>query len=223
MTLPIFPIPLGTVGGSTFFKWSPVFFNQSQKTVSGASIDIALASTPLHNFEFIVDWMRDPGTTPGASSFTGSEWRATQGFFMSLGGSLGRFLFLNPDDNNVTAQVIGTYNATGGTFPIVRSYGDPSVAVATETVGFVKIFGTLNVYFNGVLQTSGVNYAINNATPGAPLLALITLPSIGTVITMDFTFYYYCKFADDTMTFEKFINQLWSNQSIKIQSCRPGA
>jgi uncharacterized protein (TIGR02217 family) len=223
MTLPLFPLPIGLgPGGSTYVKWSPVFFNQSQKTVSGASIDVALASTPLHNFEFVYGFLRDQGLL-GAPTFTGSEFKAVMGFFLSTGGSLGRFRFTNPDDNTVLAQPIGTGDGVTDVFTIVRTYGDPSVAVYTEPVGWTHTTGTLNVYYNGGLRANGTDYVIDNSFPGSSRLSCMTTPNLASPITIDMTYDYYCKFTDDTMTHEKFISQLWTIGSVKIQSCRVGA
>ena len=100
MTLPIFPLPIG-LGFNV--SWSPVFFTQSQTTITGASIDVGLAAYPLYQFELTYDFLRDPAGAP-----VDSELQTMLGFYLSMGGSRGRFLYTNPDDNTRTGQAIAT-------------------------------------------------------------------------------------------------------------------
>jgi len=37
------------------------------------------------------------------------------------------------------------------------------------------------------------------------------------------SYYYYCKLANNSNTFEKFMERLWSLNKVSIHSCRPGA
>jgi hypothetical protein len=220
VTLPIYPSFLGLAFN---VKWTPTYFNQTVTTLTGASITVQLAASPLHTFELTYDFLRDAGPL-GSGTFTGSEIKGLMGFFEKMQGSAGRFLFLNPDDNNVLSQPIATFVTGGGAvFPLVRTFGD-NINNATEPVGMIKnITGFYTVYFAGVPQVFGTNYVFNVNIPGDVTLNLITLPGSGTAITADFTYYYYCRFLDDNMTFEKFLNAIWQNQSVKIITCRPGA
>jgi hypothetical protein len=207
-------------------KWSPVFFNQSHKTMTGASIDIGLAQYPLHNFELTYPFLRD---YPTGNMLAGkSELKIMMGFFLNLAGSLGRFDFINPDDYTVLAQIlVNSYDGVTTAFPFVRTYGSSVTFTfsGTEPVGDVILaLGPVHVYYNSVLKTLGVDYTLDLTRPGNNLLGLIgTLPAPGVQITADFSYAYYCKFTDDSLTFDKFVNQIWSAQAVKLQSCRPGA
>jgi len=222
MALPIYPVYQGLTYD---VKWSPVFFVNTQKTQSGASVDVALASTPLHQFELVYNFLRDSGPL-GNALFTGSEFKGMMGFFLSLQGSGGRFLFDNPDDDNVTSQVIASSAQSDGVtdaWPLIRTFGDNTVGTGTEQIGQIHTPGpTTNVYYNGVLKTLSVDYVFDTTIPGQNMLSLINIPPAGQPITMDYSYRYYCKFQDPTLTFNKFLSQVWALQSVKIESCRPG-
>jgi Conserved hypothetical protein 2217 (DUF2460) len=227
-SLPLYPYadPTQFLGLGYKVKWSPIFFNQSVKTLTGASVDIRLAPTPLHAFEL---------TYPFARSNNASiEFENLYATWVAIGGQAGRFAFLNPDDASVTTQAIASRDGVTASYTIVRSFPTSvplglTLAQVTEPVGIVQgpgFGGTPpgpKVYYNGVLQTSGTNYTIDGSVGARQLLNLITIPPLGQSITMTFAYYYYCKFADDSLTFEKWAQNIWSAQTVKIQSCRPGA
>jgi hypothetical protein len=218
MTLPVFPLAATLPGLGYSVKWSPVFFNQSFKAMNGASIDIGLSPYPLHNFELTFNFLRD------APSYT--ERQILMGFFAMVNGPLGRFLFYNVDDGTVTATSTGygqTLQLGDGlttTFTIGRSLGAGAYIAPPEPVGYV--FPVSAVYWNGVLQSSG-SYTVTTTALGAQAITFSGAPPSNTVIGITMVFYYYCKFADDTMTFDKFVDMIWSCQSVKIQSCPFGA
>jgi hypothetical protein len=213
MALSVIPIPIG-LGFAV--KWTPVFFNQSHKTMSGASIDIGLSAFPLHNFELTYQFLRDK---PPVGL---SEFQTALAFFMFQLGSLGRFLYFNPDDNTKILQVVGTGDGSTTTFTIGRTFG----AFQNEPVGSVDVSGSfnLNVYVNHVLVSSfPASAALIGGIPGAQTLTLASAPPAGQQVQMDFTYYYYCKYMEDALTFEKFFDKIWTAQSVKFQSCRAGA
>jgi hypothetical protein len=216
MALPIYPdqASSGIMGLGYSVKWQPAFFNQSQKTLSGASIDVALASTPLHNFELVYNFLR-------GNTFN-HEFQIFMAFFLQMAGGVGRFQFANPDDRIVIGQVLGISDGVQDVYIIPRTFLGGGFG-GTENVGTVDTVAPFVVYYAGVPKVNGVDYAIDNSFPGSARLALFNVPVAGSVITMDFSYYYYCKFADDTLTFEKFINLIWTVGSVKIQSCRVGA
>lgn len=224
MTLPLFPRRTGTPslpGQGWNVKWTPTFFNQSFKAANGANIDIALAAYPLHQFELTYDVLRD-GTVDndwGTSSSIPFEWRRLMGFYMLVGGQAGRFLYFNEDDNAVTGQSLLPALGDGTTtvFTVVRSFGDISGgAFLTEPVGQVR---SINVFDNG----SPVSPTLSTAIPGANTVTFGTPPMAGHAITADITYYYYCKFLEDAVTFEKFMAGRWLASSVKFMSCRAGA
>jgi uncharacterized protein (TIGR02217 family) len=212
MPLPIYP----TLPGLTYpVKWTPRFYNMETQTAgSGADIDLALADYPLHDFELQYDFLRD------ASGLT--EFKTLFGFMLSIGGRSGRFLFSNPDDYTVTGQGIGEGDGATTTFTLIRSFG-ASGFVGIEPIGQVDLLSTFNVYVNGVLKTLTTDYTVDQSVPGANVIIFTTAPAAAAAITVDMSYYYYCKFPDDAQEFDKIVAQLWQVSKVLLHSCRPGA
>lgn len=215
MALAVFPtLP----GRSVDLKWSPKHFNLPPAiTDTGAAITLGTADTPLDDFELVYSFLRD---NVEASAYSATEFATMMGFWRSIGGSRGRFLFENPNDNAVTGQSVGTGDGTTTSFgPIMRTYG-PAGYSSTEPVGQVNTNKTVKVYLNGVLQGSG--YSIDTSAPVNSLLTFTAAPGAGVAITMDFSFYYYCRFSDENMDFNRFLVDFYSLGTVKFESCRGG-
>jgi hypothetical protein len=218
MTLPIYPDKTLLKGLGFSTKWSPEFFNlATETTATGADIDLALAQTPLHNFELTYNFLRS-WRAPANISL---EFKTLMGFWLMLGGTAGRFLFKNADDCFVAAQLIGTGDGATTTFgPIVRTFGANGY-VASEPVGQIDTTQNVIVRLGNAAQPAST-YTLATSAPLNQTITFASAPTAGTPIYMDFAFFYYCKFAENANTFEKFADRLWSLQKISIKSCRPG-
>ena len=221
MTLPVYPDRTLIPGLAYNSKWSPAFFNQTQITSTGAQIDIGLAQYPLHDFELTYSVLRD-GPNAG-SGLQGLEFRTMMGFHLALSGSLGRFLYKNPDDHQVYRNAIGTGDGATTVFTITRTFGANGF-FGTEPVGQVNTAAGINVYLGS--STSPVDpatYAIDTTTPVANTITFDTAPDADTAISIDMQYYYYCKLPDNSNTFEKFMRRLWMLNKVTLHSCRAGA
>lgn len=217
--LPIYP----TLPGLTYdTTWSPTFYNMdTDKTVSGADIDLGIAQYPTHDFELTYAVLRND-FFGDLNTYGGPEFKAMMGFFLMIGGTLGRFLFTNPDDNSVTAQPEFTTDGTTSVYgPVIRTFGTP-VYNGSEPVGVIDTGSTFNVYFDGVLQNPST-YTVLTGDPCNQQIQFHSTPTAGKAVTVDMTYFYYVKFPENTNTFRKFMNQLWSLEKVTLHSCRPGA
>jgi len=216
--LPIYPDKTLLKGLGFSTKWSPAFFNlATETTATGADIDLALAQYPLHSFELTYSFLRSWRAPANVSL----EFKTLMGFWLMLGGTAGRFLFKNPDDCFVAAQLIGTGDGATTAFgPIVRTFGANGY-FASEPVGQVDTTQSVIVRLGNIVQPAST-YMLSTATPLNQTITFAAAPASGAPIYMDFAFFYYCKFADNSNTFEKFADRLWSLQKISIKSCRPG-
>jgi len=218
MTLPIYPDKSIVKGLGFSSKWSPEFFNMpTETTATGADIDLSLAQYPIHNFEltysFLRGW-REAGTAA-------LEFKTMMGFWLMLGGSVGRFLYKNPDDNFVAAQLIGVGDGATTTFgPIVRNFGANGYS-ASEPVGQIDTTQPITVRIGNLVHGPSL-YTLDTTSPLNQTITFPSAPLSGNAIYMDFSYFYYCKFADNANTFEKFMNRLWMLQKVTIKSCRPG-
>lgn len=209
VTYAVYPT-LASLGYSVF--WIPQFANApTQVAANKAEIDLALAATPIHDFELTYNVLRN--------NVADHEFKTLFGFFLLQGGNVGRFLFLNPDDYTVTGQVQYTTDGTTLTYgPLNRTFGY-GANVGTEAVGYIDNSATFNVYLDGVLESPG-NYTLDRTYPCNQRITWAVAPTTGKVITTDMTYWYYVKFQEDNMSFEKFMSTLWTVKKVSLRSCR---
>lgn len=116
-------------------------------------------------------------------------------FFQARSGPKYGFKLLDPTDYSVSNQYVGTGNDAQTQFSLAKFYttnleGETHITVRP----IVCPDANIQIYFNGVLQTSG--YTVNT-TMG--LLTFITPPASGITITWTGTFYVPVRFVDTRM------------------------
>jgi Conserved hypothetical protein 2217 (DUF2460) len=209
------------------------FSTEIDQHTSGREVRVGYWTYPLYEWDLVYGLLRDfpCGTIP-------SELRRLEGLFLIQQGALsnaatpgyplirpGGFLFRDPDDYQVSSQVIATANGTQRFFPVVRTYGDQGYGVTvTEAIGWVDLTQPFNVYINGVLQSSSSYILWQNAPFGAPgwqVLSFNSTPTAGQVITVDVTYYFYVRFTDDYLDFEEFARQFWLTRKVTLSKLRP--
>lgn len=202
-------------------KWDPAFFNASDTTATGADIDISLAPYPLHDFELDYEFLRD-GLYSEWLNGQGLEFKTLNGFWLQSGGVSGRFLYKNTADFKVFQNQIGVGDGSTTVFTLTRNYGAGGFS-QTEPVGQVNTGEPFNVYLNGSpTPVTPTLYTLSAANPCANTITFGTAPTSGYAVTVDMSYYYYCKFAKDTNSFTKFMDRLW-NATVQLHSCRQGA
>jgi hypothetical protein len=221
VTLPVYPDPSLLRGLSYTSRWKPMFFNMTATTATGADIDVGLSQYPLHDFELNYNFLRDG---PDWRDVLGEqEFKTMMGFFLTIGGTLGRFLYRNPADWKVFQTPIGVGDGTTTTFTLTRRFGANGY-YQTEPVGQIDVAAGANFYLNGssspVLPTLRT---ISVANPCANTVTFTTAPPNGQAITADLQYFYYCKMGANDLSFDKFMDRLWMLQKVQLHSCRPGA
>ena len=201
MSYPIMPpLPLSMAAG---LKKSPNFNTVRQKGPAGVTSGIALKPYPTWDFEWSLDHI------------TGHEQDATTavaqmlGTFMATAGGAGLFLFQDPQNNTVTGAQFGVGDDVSVSFQLSRNiYGYPDIIQNTD--------GTPLIYVDGVeasptdISSSGI---ITFATP----------PIRSGILTWAGSFYYLCRFSEDTIdatrnfTINSGIDH-WMVQGVKFSS-----
>lgn len=149
-------------------------------------------------------------------SDTPSDLQTMIGAFIQQVGPVNGFSFLDQDENQVTAQPLGTGDGVTTTFNLAKTYGAGGFS-GTEPIG---VLGTVTgFYLNGALQTPISNYT-TGGIPGAQTITFVTAPGVGVAITGSYQFYYYAGFKDISIELEKFMNQFWLLNKLTIQSLR---
>src|SRR5712675_191400 len=170
---------------------------------------------PQWEFELPFEELRDQTLNQTIyQPFVGfTQFQRLLGLFLLGMGRWGLFYFDDPADNSRAGQRIGTGDGSTKDFLIIRTWGIGAYQL-TEPVGGINT-GTAKVYLNGVLQVSG--YSLTGADDAPKTLMFVSAPANGVVITMDFHFYYLCRFSDDQHNYEEFYKNRWTT-NIKFRS-----
>jgi uncharacterized protein (TIGR02217 family) len=193
MTLPLYPALIGLTYGNTK---TPVWQTRVLTAVSGKEQRASNWTYPRWKFQLTYSVLKTTRIPVGG---TYNELDTLMGFCNQMQGQLLPFLFDDTTDDTVVGQPIGIGDGTTTAFPIVRNKG-----------GFIEpILATNNVstvYINGGVQTLGTNYTLSSVNGyGNDTINFAVAPLSGQVITVDFTFYFVCRFdADETEFSQQF-------------------
>ena len=184
---------------------TPLFSTLVASHVSGREVRDALYQNPIWRFELTYDALAsDAASYPGAGA---QSLQSLMGFTLQCQGQLGTFLYADPTDNAVVNQALATGDGATTTFAFSRSLGG-----FLEPVGWVTSVSQVTV--GGAAQSSGWSLNAPNS------LVFATPPSSGALIGASFTYAFQCRFEDDTMDFEQFMQNLWRVDSLKFRSVR---
>jgi uncharacterized protein (TIGR02217 family) len=188
---------------------SPTFQTRIQRAVSGRELRALDYPYPLWQFNLVFDFLRD---NPAAGL---DELRTLMGFFMLCQGAFGTFLFQDPSDDRVSGQQIGTGDTLRTVFQLQRTMGE-----TLPGGGFLEPILAPNVvsavYFNGIIQDPA-GYSVDSMTG---LVTFNTAPGSGLIITADYSYYFRCRFVDDSYAFENFMFRLWQLKKLTFISVR---
>jgi uncharacterized protein (TIGR02217 family) len=188
---------------------SPTFQTRIQRAVSGRELRALDYPYPLWQFTLAFDFLRD---NPAAGY---DELRSLMGFYLLCQGAFGTFLFQDPSDDRVSGQEIGTGDALTTVFQLQRTMGKtlpgggfPEPIVAPNVVQ--------TIYLNGIAQDPA-GYSVD---PSTGLVAFNTAPGSGLTISADYSYYFRCRFVEDSYAFENFMYQLWQLKKLTFISVR---
>jgi uncharacterized protein (TIGR02217 family) len=198
MTLPVFP----TLAGVSWpVKRTPMWSTIAETSVSGRNSRSRRWSYPRYQIELPYEFLRaDVG-----------ELDSLMGFFNQVGGSADLWQFTDPDDGTATDAPFGTGDGTTVAFQLARTKGGFSEPVFAPT-------GTVAIKAAGT-PVSGSGFTVG--TTG--LITFNAAPANGAALTWSGAFNWLCRFNTDTTTFEKFMKNLWDNQSIVFTTEKLGA
>lgn len=127
---------------------TPMWSTNIQKTVSGREVRSSFYSAPLYKYSLNYDVLRQ-----GAALL---EWQTLQDFYGARSGDYDTFLFNDPNDNSVTAQLFGTGDGATAAWQLKRSL---------IVGGFLDPIYNANsapaISINAVLQTLNTDYLLS--------------------------------------------------------------
>jgi uncharacterized protein (TIGR02217 family) len=154
---------------------------------------------PLWDIDFELEWAR------GSESLPATTYNYMLGFFMQAGGQLSDFLYFDPNDNQANAQFVAIGDAATTQFQLIRAIGTGSDIVQ-------NLNGAPTLYDNGSVIGSG--YTVSSTG----IVVFTSAPAAGHVITWTGSFYYRVRFADPSLKFSQFAQNIWSSKSVALRS-----
>jgi hypothetical protein len=216
--MPAFPNPtpvFPTLPGLTYsIHKRPTWATLISKAVSGREVRSPQQAFPLWEFELVIDFLRDQtqNQVPWRDNAGRHDLTLISQLYFACNGPYAPFYFDDESDNSRRGQVIGTGDGATTNFIASRAWGFGALSV-NEPVGGINSLDT--VYFNGD-ETSGVAYSFSGN-----VISFVSPPPTATVISIDFSFYYLCRFLEDTQDYEQFMKNLWTLKSLKFRSIKP--
>ena len=180
---------------------APTWTTNIQRSVSGRELRGSYQIYPVYAIELGYEFLRD-GTA-------GTELAQLTGFYLARQGSYDSFLYSDPYDSSVIDMAFGTGDGTDPTWQLTRTYGAGGFTYA-EPVQNVNVL--TNVKVAGVTKTLGTDYTISSSG----LVTFTTAPAASAALTWTGTYYYRCRFSDDSMPFTRIFNGMWELKKIKF-------
>jgi len=182
------------------------FSTDLQRAISGKTTRIALMRWPR------VAWTQTYTLLRDDASVTLSELKLLLGFFNSLKGRFGTFIYTDPLFNTVANMAFGTGDGSTKAFQLIATYQANSSSAGTPEI-IQNLNGTPVIKDNGSTVSSSL-YSIN--TEG--LVTFTTAPANTHALTWSGSFYYQCTFDDDDQDFSEFMNNWWELKTLKFTS-----
>jgi len=201
------------VGLNTFPTFNgigwPVIRKPTFRTVvashpTGAEVRTALWTYPLWEFETTFDALLSDNSYPGAVG--GYTLQKLMGFFLSLGGGYGQFLWIDPDFNSFTLANVGVGDGATTAFTCTRAMG-----------GFVEPIS----FVTAVSQVTVAGSVVGGWSLSPPnQIVFGSAPASGALIAASYTYGFMCRFLEDTLDFEETMSNLWLMKSLKFRQVR---
>lgn len=192
------------------------FSTRKQASLSGKVTAIAEWQFPIYTWTLIYNIVRQ-GSTPPGGPFT--EFSSLLGFYNLRQGGFDSFLYKDSDDFALTNQSIAVGDGVTANFPLIRSFGGN-----VERVLAMDLVSSYTVFDNGVGKTPITDF---NITPwgttdaaGPGVIKFVTPPAAGHAITITGQYYWPCRFAEDSLDFEKFMDGRYKLAKLAFMSVK---
>ena len=183
---------------------TPNFNTLISSHVSGKEIRSPRAVYPQWEFEFTFEGLRSDGA---------ETLQQMVSFFQSMKGRGNRFVYSDPDNNTATTQFLGDGTGFRRGFTFVRSVGNNY----EEPIGAINSVSAVHID-GGLVDPADYEVRYNDTWPQ---VLFESAPAEGTVITATFSYFFVCRFSNDSQTFEEFMKNFHRYQSCKIISVKP--
>lgn len=211
-TNPQFPTFTALPGIAIPIIRSPIWNTISQTSIAGVDAPNEPWTYPRYRYKLSYQFLRQ------AAAY--GELQTLMGFFNTVGGKYGVFMYDDPqDDTTIADQSFGTGDLVTTTFQLVRTRGtfvEPVFAVNAIT----------NLKVNGVPKTGGgVDYSVSNKG----VITFNAAPAAAATLTWTGTYLWFCRFDNDQLDFTQFTaaadrqGPLWSATDVTFTTIKFGS
>jgi uncharacterized protein (TIGR02217 family) len=204
-----FPIGTSLTKGLTFSSFkTPTWARRIQRSVSGRELVIQDRANPIWNWRLQYAFLRDFPSVAGTPTLTiESELRNLMEFYNTINALGDTFLYLDRDDWVAEDQPLTPGNGVSAVVQLRRSLFGAFGEIITAPLEIDEI----TVNGDPVPEDYTVDWLTGLVTLSSP-------PPDGAEIRASFTYYFRCRFMDDSIEFERFAHQLWSLRELKFRS-----
>lgn len=194
---------------------SPEFITKVQKSVNGRELRASFTASPIWTVTLSYEFLR--------SGQAFGELQSLQGFFLARRGSWDSFLFLDPNDNIANGELFGIGDGVTHAFTLKRS-----ISGAADAVANVK-----DIYQGAVMWDADLSLPMWDADSSLPmwdlcifrtsdytisngLVTFTVAPPPGSILRWVGSYYYRCRFKQDSQQYEQFLFNLWTAKKVEF-------
>ncbi|MFX7551412.1 DUF2460 domain-containing protein [Acinetobacter baumannii] len=187
---------------------TPMFNTKIMTSINGRELRASFQASPKYEISLSYAFLRENKSR--------KELQQLQGFFLERRGAFDSFLFKMPDDNQFNCTFIG--DGVTSTFQIYKQIYETQIPVSntesTTTEDPLMWDEDLDQPMWTDLNTRmwAMQYSVSKN-------GVLTLPvplAAGDKVTVKGTFYYRCRFKDDTQEYVNFMHKLWKAGKVEL-------
>jgi uncharacterized protein (TIGR02217 family) len=190
MSNAVLPISMAMFPGAIV---SPRYSTKVQTAVSGRETRAAFMAYPLYDVTLVSDVLR--------TGALGAELETLSGFFRQMRGMWDSFLVAVPGDSVAASQAFGVGDGLKKIFQLTRTFGGGGFGFADPCQNIASL---TSIEANGSV-VSGSDYSIGSTG----LVTFVTAPASDAVLTWSGSYYFRCRFTQDSADFEQFQINMW--------------
>ena len=198
--LPTLPVLPSLLGQAFPIIRKPMWRTRKPEAISGQQTARADWPFPRYQWTLAHSVLRE-GNVSGQVL---AEMSTLYNFFMFQQGGWNAWLYKDQDDNTVTSQVIAITDGVSTVYPLCRAFGG-----SVERILQLDPSMPYTLYLDGVAQPAS-SYTVTDAVTldaaGPGMIKFSTTYAAGVTISMDYSYYWLCRFVEDQCLFEEFLS-----------------
>lgn len=199
MTSFVFP----TIRGQSWtIKRHTTYKTLTDEAMSRRVSTLALQRYAMYSWELGFELLRDDSTP--------SDLQAIVGLYNACLGRFDSFLYTDPIYNTANGVVFGVGDGVTTNFQIINYFSNPGGPFGPDIIQ----------NFNGGLPIITDNLGPPGSLSIGPsgIVTFLTPPAFGHNLAWSGSFYFRCKFMEDTLEMSEFMDNWWSAKSVKFAS-----